>query len=618
MKFKYLILITATFLGCGSGIAQADTLKATIEKALATNPEVLGAVANRQASENELEGAKGSRLPTVDLNLGRGREWSDTTSISDKTLTRREAGVTLRQTLYDGGAISGEVSRQAARLQALDSRVFDVSDSVAQRIADIYLENLKATELYDLAKANLEAHRNYREKILDRVTAGVAQRADLQLAEGREALASSALTTREAGFEDARIRFRRLVGEMPRDLVRPASISRAIPALLELAGEIAFANNASLKVAKDEVIAAREAESASRARLMPVVSLDAGMTRNRNMDGTPGKNLDNTLMLMMRYNLFRGGIDKAKIAELHARLTSAMESENNVYRTIEEEVGRAWVALNAARSSLDFLKNHAQHTAEVKDAYQSQFDIGKRTMIDLMNAENELFQAKSSYISGLYSVEQSEYRLLAAMGGMLKIFNIQPSLDPVKTQIEKQPEPETRQPVPAKQAAETEAVRVVNEENKAPLENKVAKALDSVSTQEPQENVKLKTDSHITKPKTKQEAKEEAKVEAAEKSRLEGDARIAEFKARQEAKAAKIKAKEEARAEAARLKAEQKAKAQAEKQVIAEAKQAELDEAARAKAEQKFQAQTDAGSEKQATETEAAKALLSLISPAGQ
>ena len=66
----------------------------------------------------------------------------------------------------------------------------------------------------------------------------------------------------------------------------------------------------------------------------------------------------------------------------------------------------------------------ATKATSVKDAYQSQYDIGKRTLLDLMNAENEMFQAKSTLLAGLYTVEQSEYRLLAVMGGILKVFNI--------------------------------------------------------------------------------------------------------------------------------------------------------------------------------------------------
>jgi outer membrane protein, adhesin transport system len=419
--FSYAV--AAMLVAWGAQNAQADTLKATVEKALASNPEVLGAVANRNATEQELEGAKGALYPSADLRAGKGKEWTDsaTTPASGINLTRKETGLTLRQTIYDGGAANAEIARQSARLQSLDSKVFDVSDTIAQRTADIYLETLKATRLYFLAKANLAAHQKYLDKIRDRVDAGVGQRADLQLAEGRLALANATLTSREAALDDDRIRYRRLVGEKPADLQKPDSISRTIPALLELAEEIAIANNASLKVAKAEVVAAKEAETAARTRNMPVVSLDAGLTRNNNIDGTQGTHSNNSLMLVLNYNLFRGGSDRAKIAELAARVISAAEAENNVRRTIDEETGRAWIALNAAKASLDFLNNHAVYTAEVKEAYQSQFDVGKRSLLDLMNSENELFQANTNYISGLYSVTQSEYRLLAVMGGLLKI-----------------------------------------------------------------------------------------------------------------------------------------------------------------------------------------------------
>lgn len=512
MKFGYRVLVTVALSGFASGAVQAATLKATIEKALTTNPEVLGAVANRQVTEKELDAAKGPRYPTLDLHLGSGREWTNTPSMvpadSYTMLSRREVGVTLRQVIYDGGATSGDIARQAARLEALDSRVFDISDSVAQRIADVYLEVLKATELYNLALANVETHRKYLEKMRDRVKAGVGARADLNLAEGREALAYSTLTSREAGLADAKVRFRRLAGEMPSDLVQPGSVSKAVPALVELANEIAYANNASLKAAKAEVLAAKEAESASRARFGPVFSLDAGMTRNRNIDGIAGQNYDKTVMLVMNYNLFKGGYDSARTAELGARLTSAMESENNVRRTIEEEVGRAWVALNAAKASLEYLKEHAARTVEVKDSYQSQFDVGKRTMLDLMNAENETFLARSSLVGGRYSVAQSEYRVIAVMGGILKVINAQPTLDSTKGQAEKQSVTEIKQAVETRQAVETKPA--------------------------------VETRRVVIAPKYATE--QEAQAAAEEMARLEADARVAKLEA-------KIKARQKARQE---------------------------------------------------------------------
>jgi adhesin transport system outer membrane protein len=420
-KFNLFIIISF-FLGVNT--LYADTLSEVIGKAIRTNPEVLAAISNRDATEKELDNAKAGRYPTLDIKMGSGSERTHTRTIDTDSFGRQEFSIQAKQLLFDGGAVSGEIDRQRARLQSLDSKVFDVSDSVAQRVADIYLEVLKNQEIYDLAKNNLESHQDYLEKIRERANAGIATAADLQLAQGRAALASSTLAAKEASLDDAKFRYKRLVGEMPRNLVKPSTIAQAIPDLVELANEISINNNASLKVSAQDTLAAKEAEKAARARFMPTVTLEAGATRNRNIDGIAGRNQDNTLMMMMNYNLFRGGADKAKVEEYSARYNAAIESENNIKRMIEEEVGRAWVARKASKISLDFYLESAAKASSVKEAYKAQYDIGKRTLLDLMNTESEMFQAKSALISGTYTVEQSEYRLLAVMGGILKLFNM--------------------------------------------------------------------------------------------------------------------------------------------------------------------------------------------------
>lgn len=434
MRHKLFIIIISIVFNIHS--VHADTLSEVIGKAIRTNPEVLAAISNRDATEKELDNAKAGRFPTLDLKLGGGNERTNTTSIDNRSLDRQEVSIQAKQLLFDGGAVSGEIARQRARLQSLDSKVFDVSDSVAQRVADIYLEVLKNQEIYDLAKSNLESHQDYLEKIRDRANAGVATAADLQLAQGRAALASSTLAAKEASLDDAKFRYKRLVGEMPKNLVKPNAITQTIPALVELANEISINNNASLKVAMQDTLAAREAEKSARARFMPTVTLEAGATRNRNIDGIAGKNEDNTVMMMMNYNLYRGGADKAKVEEYTARYNSAIESENNIKRMIEEEVGRAWVARKASKISLDFYVESAAKASSVKEAYKAQYEIGKRTLLDLMNTESEMFQAKSALISGMYTVEQADYRLLAVMGGILKLFNVSSPTE-VKVKSEK-------------------------------------------------------------------------------------------------------------------------------------------------------------------------------------
>jgi adhesin transport system outer membrane protein len=425
-----LLVRALALLALSGGMAahvEAETLPDVIRKALSSNPEVLTAKANKDASEKQIDQARAGYFPTLDVRAAGGREWSATPSLADKgvSLNRTENSLTAKQMLFDGGQVSAEVARQTEASQAAGQRLRDISATIGQRVSDIYLETLKNQELYELAKENLRIHGEYIAKMRERIKKGVGQGADLQLAEGREALASSTLTTREAAYEDARIRYKRLVGEPPRGLVEPESVSRTVPALIELAYEIAFDNNTSLAVAQADIEAARKAEEAARRKLSPTLSLELGQTRNRNMDGTAGGNSDRTAMLVMNYNLFRGGSDEARIYETGDRLTAAMETANNTRRTIEEEVGRAWVALSAAKASLEHLEQHFKRSQDVRVAYIAQFEIGKRTLIDLMNAESELFQARSNYVGGKYAVTQGEYRLLAGMGGLMKILGIE-------------------------------------------------------------------------------------------------------------------------------------------------------------------------------------------------
>jgi adhesin transport system outer membrane protein len=175
---------------------------------------------------------------------------------------------------------------------------------------------------------------------------------------------------------------------------------------------------------RDDLDAAKAAVANARSRLAPIVDLELAKNNNRDMGGSPGVNNSTSAMLVMRYNLFRGGNDEAKIRETMERETGAQEALNNARRAIEEEVSRAWASMVAARDALRYYELHVKMTEEVLEAFRSQFDIGKRTMLDLMNSENELFQAKSNLTSGQYSLLLAQHRLLSGIGGLTKILGL--------------------------------------------------------------------------------------------------------------------------------------------------------------------------------------------------
>lgn len=401
-----------------------EQLVDVIKKALASNPEVGMAAANRRAATEEFAQAKAANLPTVDLRVAGGREQSENATTiaatgNDRSLTRREAGLTLRQNLFDGGYISHEVARQEKREEAAEARLRESREAIAFKVTDAYLEVQRNQQLMRLAEENLKTHLDIMAKSEERFKSGAGNKADYQLAEGRTALANATYVTRLGALQESRAKYIRAVGVPPGNLVTPKPLATT-PISLELASEMGLAGHPSLAALRDEVAAAKAAVSAARSRHSPIVDLELAANKNRDMGGSPGPSDSNTAMLVMRYNLFRGGADDAKIRETSERETGAIEALNNAQRTVEEEIARAWASMTAARDALQYYEIHVKMTEDVLEAYRSQFDIGKRTMLDLMNSETELFQAKSNLTSGRFNLLLAQHRLVTGMGGLTR------------------------------------------------------------------------------------------------------------------------------------------------------------------------------------------------------
>lgn len=413
----------ATTLVTQTDSLPVETLRDVVRKALNTNPEIALAVANRRATEEEVAEAKAFNLPVIDARIAGGPEQSKNASTiaavnNSRNLTRQEAGLTLRQNLYDGGQISGEVERQKARLGAFASRETESRETTAFKVTDAYLEVLRNEDLLKLAEDNLRAHREILVKSKDRFTSGAGNKADFQLAEGRTALANATVVIRQGALQESRAKYRRVVSSLPAKLVKPDLIA-TLPISVEMASEMGVASNASVAALREELAAAKAASTNARSRMAPVVDVELAANNNRDIGGVPGPSNSASAMLVMRYNLFRGGGDDARIRQTVERETAATEALNNAKRAIEEEVSKAWHSMTAAKDAQRFYETHVQMTTEVLDSFRSQFDIGKRTMLDLMNSENELFQAKSTRTAGQYNLLLAQHRLLAGMGGLV-------------------------------------------------------------------------------------------------------------------------------------------------------------------------------------------------------
>jgi adhesin transport system outer membrane protein len=409
-----------------AGAAQAETVKEAVESALATNPEARTAEANRRAAGQGLNQARGGYLPTLDALAEGGREHTKGPNLGTQDLNRRDGSLILRQYVFDGFQVTYEVERQTSLVGSATWRVEETRLSLAQRVMNAYLDVLRNDELVRLARDTVKAHEAHVEKTRLRLKQGVGPRADVQQAEGRLALAISTLVNQEGSLREAGTAYFKLVGRMPVEPVKPLSPAGALPPTVKQALEKASAGHPNVKAAQADAAAAESAAAGSKSTLVPRLDLELRASSNVDTAGIEGTRNDASAMLVMKYNLFRGGSDLARTRQLAELQRSSEETLNNARLVVEEEVGRSWIALNTAREALAYLAQRVQSSEQVLEAYRLQFELARRTLIDLLNAEAELFQAKSGQTNGQYAVLQSEYRVLASTGELVSALGISP------------------------------------------------------------------------------------------------------------------------------------------------------------------------------------------------
>ena len=129
-------------------------------------------------------------------------------------------------------------------------------------------------------------------------------------------------------------------------------------------------------------------------------------------------------MLRLRYNFFRGFGDSARVRETDARIDEALSTLARVRVDVERDVRLAWDALVSDRQRLPQLEQYARASADVAEAYRLQFQLGQRSLLDVLNAENERFNAVSTYIAARAAATTNELRLLASQGRLVEALGV--------------------------------------------------------------------------------------------------------------------------------------------------------------------------------------------------
>lgn len=427
-----LLLVAGIALG-SSATSFAQTLTEVIRKTITTNPDVQIEAQRRLAADEARARAKAGWFPVIDLRSGIGKEERldptiEATYGGRTRGDRRDVSLNLSQMLFDGMATASEVQRNDFRVRSAADRVAATSEQIALRAIESYLEILRQQEVLALTQENLLYHERTLDQIQQRVAGGFTRPADLDQIRARVALAKANLTTAEANQEVALINYKLVVGELPGRLERPMPPDlKWLPANVEEAVRIALDANRLLHSARADVQAAGAQLSVTRAALAPRIELEVGSTRTQYKTSVDDpKDETNYAMLRLRYNLFAGGSDIARINEARHLENESREVLSRAERQLEQNVQLSWNAYRSARDRIPNLRQHAESSRLTRDAYAKQFILGQRSLLDMLDSENEYYTARTNYLNGQFVELFARYRLLADTGYLLVVFDIDP------------------------------------------------------------------------------------------------------------------------------------------------------------------------------------------------
>lgn len=418
-------LLATVLVFPGGTAAQAISLNESIEMALSTNPDIGIVTSNREAVDEELRQARGLYLPQIDVSAGIGRERTNDRATRAngsadpaRNLTREESRITLQQRLFDGFEAGATVEREKARVESAANRVSENAEFLGLDVIGAYVEVLRQRELVRLAETNLKVHLGILDSLKQRLAGGGGSRADVVQTEARSARARATLTQTLNDLRDGEAAFTRLIGQFPDGLQPPEFPESVLPRDLDDAVALADTNNPTTKIFEADVRTANAEIELAEVPLYPAVTLEAETEYNNRRDGINDWEHNSQVMLRLRWNIFRGGIDRAARQEALSRRSESKNRRLRSFLEAQREMRQSWFALEASRQRVEDLSDAVKFNMETRDAYRQQFEVAQRTLLDVLDAENELFVSSGQLVTSQTNELLASYRILA-VGGML-------------------------------------------------------------------------------------------------------------------------------------------------------------------------------------------------------
>ncbi|WP_088182639.1 TolC family outer membrane protein [Sphingobium sp. Z007] len=424
-----LLLSSALTSGVLAGDAQAETLQGALAKAYASNPTLTGARAGQRATDENVPIQKAAGRPGVDVS-GSFSESILKPTISFTSPQRTvNAQAQLNVPIYSGGAVRNGVKAAKVRVEAGQANLRGTEASIFSQTVGAYMDVIRDSAIVSLNQSNVRALEVNLQATNDRFEVGDLTRTDVAQSQSRLALARSDLQIAEANLITSRENYIALVGDAP-DALEPPPALPGLPATPVAAVQVALNDNPDILAAKKNRIAAGYDVKVARAGRLPTVSgfTTAGYTNYLHtlggtaldVDGNavegPQINKQATAGVQLTIPLYQGGRPAAQVRQNQALESQAIEREIEVERSVISQTRAAYASWQASLESIESNRKAVEAANLSLEGVQAENSVGSRTILDILNAEQEALNAKVQLVTAQRNAYVAGFSVIAAMG----------------------------------------------------------------------------------------------------------------------------------------------------------------------------------------------------------
>lgn len=381
------------------------------------NPQLGGQRASLEATDETVSQAVSGFRPSIAYDYSRGRQRSQVGNSGDSIQSTTSRELNLTQDIFNGGETLATWRGAKDRVRAARAQLLDVEQQVFLAAIGAYVGVVESDSVLRLNQNNVDVLQKQLDATQARFDVGELTRTDVAQAQARLALARADERQALGDFETAQAAFRRVIGyEAPLPLGLPP-IPASLPQTLSEAAETARARHPQMELAERLEKAAQSDVDARIGGLLPDVNITAGTGNSQGGSASGVRRFESDeIRLNVTIPLYQSGAEWSRVRQAKS---TAQQARYNTYDTrdaVQENVARAWQDFHTSQSLIVSNEESVRAAELALEGVKQENQYGERTILDVLNAEQELFSAKVNLVRAQASAKQQAYGLLAAVG----------------------------------------------------------------------------------------------------------------------------------------------------------------------------------------------------------